>query len=299
MIPLSAFHAFRFDPPLGVAASLLLHVAIVGFFVAGFVAVLSQLTPRVKLGIANIAAAVSTGLLTGFFVARFVEAGSAPLGNLFEIVALCGLGLAVAYLVASRVKPMPAVGAFAFPVLAVIFGVDYLLAPTFARPGAHGPNEPLLVAHVILIVLAYGVFLLATTAAVMSLVQERQLKQHRETPFIRSFPPLESLRKLVNTCLLIGLPILTVGFALGFVAFNSADWGGVTSNPKIVASLVLWLVLVAALIGRITGVLHGRRHLYLVLAGFVLVIFSFVGLGLLAQSRNNQSASIATQETRA
>ncbi|MCC6575386.1 MAG: cytochrome c biogenesis protein CcsA [Planctomycetes bacterium] len=294
MMPLAAFHAFRFDPALGPAASFLLHGSILLFFVAAALAVLSQLVPgKVKLRWADATGAAATALLVGFFVARFIEAGSRPLGNMFEIVAMSGLVLAVAYLAASRLKPIPAVGAFAFPLLAVIFGVDYLLAPTFARAGADGPSQPLLVAHIVLVVLSYGVFLLATMAAVMSLVQERQLKQHRDTPFIRSFPPQEALRKLVHTCLLIGLPVLTVGFVLGFVSFTSADWAALPQNPKIIASLVLWLVLVAALVGRATGLLHGRRHLYLVLAGFVLVIFSFVGLGLIVQSRSQQVAALA------
>lgn len=296
MPPLASFHAFRFDPPLGTAASVLLHVAIAGFFVAGLLAVLAQLVPgKVKLRAANATGTAATALLAAFFAARFVEAGAAPLANMFEIVALCGLGLAVTYLIAARLKPMPAVGAFAFPALAVIFAVDYLLAPTFSRPGIQGPDQPLLVAHIVLVVLSYGVFLLATTAAIMSLVQERQLKQHRDTPFIRTFPPMESLRKLVNTCLLVGLPLLTVGFVLGFVSFTAADWAALPHNPKVIASLVLWLVLAAALIGRAAGLLHGRRHLYLVLAGFVLVVFSFIGLGLLTQSRRppQDAASVA------
>ena len=291
------FHTFS-SSAMGNAASLALHVAVGGFFVAAVLAVAALLLPnRVKMLTADIAGGLATLALTVFFVARFAEAGTDPLGSMFEVVALSALFLAATYFIASRVKPMPGVGAFAYPALAVIFLVDYLLAPTFVRPGHHGPEEPLLVAHIVLTILSYGVYCLAATAALMYLLQERQLKLHREPRYMRSFPSLESLRKLVNTCVSIGLPLLTIGFALGFTAFARDDWGSIPQNPKILSSLVLWLVLTGILVGKLSGLLHGRRHFYWVLVGFMLVILTYVGLGLLSfgrgQAANSQSANLA------
>lgn len=276
------FHSFS-QQTMGTFTALMLHLAIGGFFVAAVLSLAALLLPsRVKSGAADITGVASTLALALFFAGRFAEAGTEPLSNMFEVVALSALFLAAAYLVASRLKPMQGVSAFAYPALTVIFIVDYLLAPTFVRPGHHGPEEPLLVAHIVLVILSYGVYFLAAAAAVMYLLQERQIKRHKEARFMKDFPSLESLRKLVNTCIIVGLPLLSVGFVLGFLAFSKEDWASLPANPKVLASLVLWLVLIGIYLGRVTGLLHGRRPFYWVLVGFCFVILSYVGLGLMS-----------------
>jgi ABC-type uncharacterized transport system permease subunit len=293
---LSAVHSFSVSA-MGPWASLALHVAIGGYFVAAILAIAALMLPnKLKMSAADIAGGAATAALVFFFAARFVEAGTQPLGDMFEVVALSALFLALTYFAALAVKRMPGVGAFAFPALAVIFLVDYLFAVRFPPGTQPGPEQPLLVVHIVLIVLSYGVYFLAATAALMYLLQERQLKLHREPRYMRNFPSLESLNKLVNTCVLIGVPLLTVGFALGFAAFRSDDWANLPRNPKVLASLVLWLVLVGVAVGRWVGFLHGRRHFYWVLVGFVLVLLTYVGLGILSasQAERAHSAAVAT-----
>jgi ABC-type uncharacterized transport system permease subunit len=130
----------------------------------------------------------------------------------------------------------------------------------------------------------------------MFLIQERMLKRHRDPAALRNFPPLEALRRLVSTCTWIGLPLLTVGFGLGFLAFTAADWAGIHRNPKIVASLVLWLVMVAVVAGRRMGWLHGRRHFYLVALGFALVLSTYVGLGLFQARQDSETTPQSGRE---
>lgn len=294
---LAAVHSFSASA-MGPWASLALHVAIGGYLVAAVLAIAALMLPsKLKMNAADIAGGAATAALAFFFTARFVEAGTQPLGDMFELIALSALFLAITYYVAIAIKRMPGVGAFAFPALAVIFLVDYLFAVRFPPGSRQGPEQPLLVVHIVLIVLSYGVYFLAAAAALMYLLQERQLKLHREPRYMKSFPSLESLNKLVNTCVLIGVPLLTVGFALGFAAFTSEDWANVAHNPKVLSSLVLWLVLVGISVGRWVGFLHGRRHYYWVLVGFVLVLLTYVGLGVFsaAQAERARQVAIATE----
>ena len=106
------------------------------------------------------------------------------------------------------------------------------------------------------------------------------LKKHKDPAIMRNFPPLESLRRLVNSCIMIGLPVLTVAFALGFASFDASNWGELFTSPKVLTSLVLWVILLIVVAGRRFGWLHGRRHFYMVLVGFVLVLATYVGLGI-------------------
>lgn len=294
---LANVHSFSSDA-MGPLASLALHVAIGGFLLAALLAIGALLLPsKLKMAAADIAGVFSTIALGLFFAARFAEAGTQPLGSMFEVIALSAMFLALAYFAAMSVKRLPGVGAFAFPALAVIFLVDYLFAVRFPPGSQTGPEQPLLVVHIVLIVLSYGVYFMAAVAAAMYLLQERQLKLHREPRWTRNFPSLEALSRLVSTCVQIGLPLLTIGFALGFAAFTPEDWAGLASNSKVLSGLVLWVVLVGISAGRFTGYLYGRRHFYWVLVGFVLVLFTFVGLGLYtaAQAERAKASPVARE----
>jgi ABC-type uncharacterized transport system permease subunit len=277
---LQTFHEFT-SHAMSPVAAVALHAAIGAFIIAAIIALAALLQPtRARMSWADWTGAFATGALVAYFAVRFARTGTEPLQNMFDVVGLSALFLALVYFAATRLKKLESVGAFAYPAIVVIFLVNLLLAGT-ATQGADAPiTSPLLIAHIVLIILAYGVFFMATVAAVMFLLQERMLKKHKDPAFMRSFPSLESLRRLVNACVLIGLPLVTVGFALGFVSFRTEDWAQIYTNPKVLSSLVLWLVLIAVVIGRRFGWLHGRRHFYLVLVGFALVLVTYVGLGL-------------------
>lgn len=294
MMLAQTFHEFSRNA-MGPTATIALHVAIAAFIIAAVIALGSLLQPgRVKMFWADTTGAVATLALAIYFIARFIEAGTQPLQNMFEVVTLSAFCLALIYFIATRLKKLPAIGAFAFPAISIIFLVNLMLAGT-ATTGVEQPlSSPLLVLHILFTILAYGVFFMATVAAVMFLLQERMLKKRKDPNIMRSFPPLESLRGLVNTCVLIGLPLMTLGFVLGFIAFAPEDWAGIAQNPKVMTSLVLWLTLLVVVVGRKLGFLHGRRHLYMVLVGFALVLMTYVGLGVWAA--NNSEQRTATSE---
>lgn len=284
------FHRFT-SGSMGLLPQVALHTAIAAFVIAAVIALLALFAPgRARMRWADITGAAGTAALLVYFGARFAEAGLAPLQNLFEVIALTALCLAGAYFVATRLKPMPALGGFAFPALAAVFVVSLLAAGTVEASDQRAPLSAMAVLHVLLTILAYGVFFMAAVAASMFLIQERALKRHHTPGFARHFPPLESLRKLLHQCLWVGLPLLTAGFALGFGAFSPSQWGALVLTPKVLTALVLWLVLLAGTLGRLTGWLHGRRQSYLVLIGFGLVLATYIGLAMFVRADTDHAA---------
>lgn len=280
----ASFHQFS-NGVMGTTAQVALHAAIGAYTIAALLALAGLFAPgRVRMKWADHVGAVGTGALAAYFIARFAEAGLAPLSNVFEVVTLSALCLALAYFVATRLKPLPALGGFAFPALAAVFLVSLLFASSTSRTPGAADSGALVILHVILVVLAYGVFFMAAAAATMFLIQERALKRHHTPGYARQFPPLEALRKLLMQCVWIGLPLITAGFALGFGAEPLDRWGSLLLTPKVFTSVVLWLVFVAAVTGKAAGWLHGRRHSWLVLAGFALLIASYAGLALFVRN---------------
>lgn len=274
------FHSFT-TSAIGPAAGVALHGAILGYLIAAVIGIAALYAPtKVRMLWADWTGAVATVALVVYFAARVAESGVAPLQNMFEVVTMSALCLALVYFISTRLKPMPALGGFAYPALVGIFLVNLMLAGSLTGSATDQAAHPLIAVHVLLVVLSYGVFFMAAVAAWMFLLQERALKQRRNEGLVKHLPSLESLRRLLHRTVLVGLPLLTVGFVLGFAAFPPSQWGSLVMTPKVMTSLVLWLVLLASVIGRFAGWLHGRRHSYLVLLGFVLVLLTYVGLGL-------------------
>jgi len=132
--------------------------------------------------------------------------------------------------------------------------------------------------------LSYGAFLAAFAAGVLFLIQERQLKRKTMGVLFRRLPALESLDR-VNFCAIsAGFGLLTIGATSGFIesALLRGRWW--TGDPKEYLTVLLWAGYLVLWALRRRATLRGRRVALLSIAGFSLVLFTFVGAGRLVPS---------------
>jgi ABC-type uncharacterized transport system permease subunit len=122
-----------------------------------------------------------------------------------------------------------------------------------------------LILHVGLVLAAFAGFTLAAGLAGLYLWEERRLKSRAADILRLRLPPLASLERLAGRTILVSLPLLTVGLAIGIV--RQQREGGRFDALEAVTVLT-WLVYGAVLALRPTG----RRAAYFALGGFVLVI---------------------------
>ena len=172
-----------------------------------------------------------------------------------------------------------ALGAFVLPVV-VALG---LVLPTGLRSLALEPaiRSAWIWVHVALALLGLAALVLNFAAAVMYVLQERQLKTRRPSAVYYRLPPLETLDRLSHRTLTLGFPFLTAGLLLG-VLWAGAAWGSVlTWDPLALFSILMWLVYAATLAGRTMGRWHGRRAAYFAIAGFGLLLLTLCASVLL------------------
>ena len=138
--------------------------------------------------------------------------------------------------------------------------------------GAHSDYGNLfLVLHVGLVLAAFAGFTLAAGLASLYLWQERGLKRRAADILRRRLPPLASLERLTWRTILVSLPLLTLGLAIGIV--RQQREGGRFDALEAV-TLITWLVYGGFLALRPTG----RRAAYFALGGFALVIVARLAL---------------------
>jgi len=108
------------------------------------------------------------------------------------------------------------------------------------------------------------------------------LKSKRPRAFYYRLPSLDVCDELYYRSLVFGLPFLSVGILTGFV-WASQTWKGPWElDPKILASLVIWLIYLTLFSTRLSGSWRGRRAAYVAIFGFAAVMVTFLGVSLLS-----------------
>ena len=211
---------------------------------------------------------------------RIFEAGRTPLTNLHEALSFFAWAIIGVYFLLYFKYRLEVLGAFVSPVTVVLM----VLASLF--PKEIVPVEPVLNSfwlpvHVIFAIGGNAMFALAFAAGVMYLIQERQIKSKRIGVFYRRLPALKVLDDINHRCLTLGFPLLTLGIITGSIWAESA-WGTYWSwDPKQTWSLITWFIYAALLHGRLTVGWRGRKAAIFAIAGFLFLVFTFLGVNLL------------------
>src|SRR3990172_4701118 len=117
-------------------------------------------------------------------------------------------------------------------------------------------------------------FALNFAGALMSLLQERQLKARRPGALYYRLPDLQTLDRLTYRTLALGFPFLTTGLILGALWARTA-WGSVlTFDPLASLSVLARAIAAPTPAGRPVAGLHGRRAAYFAVFGFAVLVLT-------------------------
>jgi cytochrome c-type biogenesis protein CcsB len=226
--------------------------------------------------------AVSIGFAshTLAILARYLEAGHTPVTSLYESLSFFAWMIIGILLIANLKYKVKVLGSFLTPVALI------LMLFAFALPKEIFPLAPVLKSfwhpfHVIFAFLGDALFALTFCCGVMYLIQEHQLKSKKMGPITKRLPPLSLLDDLSYQSLKYGFPLLTLGIITGAVWAEYA-WGRYWNwDPKETWSLITWLLYAALLHQRLTVGWRGRKAAIMAIAGFLAILFTFLGVNLL------------------
>jgi len=210
-----------------------------------------------------------------------------PVSNLYEATIFAAWTIVTVYLVVGVWSRLRFLGAFASPVLFCI-GV-FALMPALDRTHSANPEATgaLTSLHAALLSLAYGAFGLSSVAALMYLTQERNLKFHKMKAVISLMPPIQRLEAIVGRLLLVGFILLTVGLAIGgYDLFRMDNPDAHRGDPKVIWSVLVWLIYLGLVVMRWKFAQGGRRFALGAIGIFVFVLLTFWGVNLLSPIHN-------------
>lgn len=216
--------------------------------------------PAVLLGVG------ATAHLAYVLVASLI-AHACPVYSIHFFLSMASVFASAVYLLARRRFRIHGLGLVLAPIGLTLTLSTFVLG----QPAPAGSFAPSFIAlHVFANLCGAALFLLATGASVLYLVQERRFK--RKKAVLRAkLPSLDSLDRAAHLFVLAGYPLLTVGLATGTMGARSLESGSTDELLRALFGWATWLVFGAVLLLRRIG-WRGRRAAYGTVAGFACAV---------------------------
>ena len=238
--------------------------------------------------------------LAAFFHTAYVCLASflanvCPVKSIHYVASIAALSATGLYLFLRRRSSIDAVGAFVAPV-----SLTFVLGSRFVGVPDQSVGGGLLAFHVTVNVLGDALFLLATGAAVLYLVEERRLKQKRAVHLFGRLPPLDALDRAEHRLLLWGFPLLTLGIISGTAWARRIEMGSPADAARALFAFGTWILFAGVLILRAAFGWRGRRAAYLTIAGFlsaVAVLVVYLVRGSSAAATGSAIAEMVARST--
>lgn len=242
-----------------------------------------------KVGHAALAGAVlfhAASLIVRTIIARNMPQHSwyVPWSNWFESFSFFAIVIAVIYLIIQGRLRLPVLGAFVTP-LCFLTMIVAIRSPF----GTQIPNLPpalqsfWMAIHVPVMFISYAAFANAFAVGLAYLLQEWQMKSKKPSALAFRLPSLEELDTLIYRIIAYATPILTLGVLLGALWAYDA-WGRYWGwDAKETWALITWIIYMVYLHMRLVVGWRGRKTAYLSLAGFGVVLFTYVGVNYLSE----------------
>ena len=163
---------------------------------------------------------------------------------------------------------------FVLPVAAVCVLVQGLVH------NAHFLNYvylPYFKAHIVVALLAYGLFTFAAFHALLMRLAERKLHHQSTWISLPNLPPLMPMEKLLFQAISAGFILLTLTIVSGFLFSEEIFGSPMQLNHKNIFTLISWLIYATLLLGHYQLGWRGRKATRLALAGFVCLLLAYMG----------------------
>ena len=210
---------------------------------------------------------------------RFSASGHLPITNMHESLSFFALTIVGAFILFERKYKVTILGAFVIPI-ALLLVISSSAFPSAIRELNPALKSNWLWIHTLMAFISYAMFTIAFGAAVFYLIQQYFLKKKRLGALFHKLPSLNTLDDINYRCLTIGFPLLTIAIITGAIWAEKA-WGTYWSwDPKETWSLITWFIFAALLHSRLTTGWRGKRASLLTIAGFLVMLFTFIGVNL-------------------
>ncbi|HYY57477.1 MAG TPA: cytochrome c biogenesis protein CcsA [Pyrinomonadaceae bacterium] len=262
----------------------LLLMVLAAYVVAAIHSVLAFVNKRRAVErVAFAALALGFAMHTASLITDWTQEGHYPLFGLRETLSFLAWTLVISYLLTLSRYRATALGSFTLPLVALLTFMATVVRHRGGTPGdvTESGAAWLFPVHTTMLLFAYASFFVVFIASIMYLVQERELKLKTFGAFFHRLPSLSTVNEIASHAAGIGLTLLTLGIATGMLWSSSRDGRLWHNDPKEIFAALTWLLYMALILYRSTANWRGRKAAWMGVAGFGLVLCTFIGARLI------------------
>jgi HemX protein len=196
-----------------------------------------------------------------------------PVNTVFEIFSMLAFSVSAMYWIIELRSHRKETGyfilniAFFFQLISSFFIKDTPIVPEILR-------SPLFGAHVACALIGYAAITIAFAYSLMYLMLYHEMKSSRFGVIYKKLPTLESLERMTMTAIKLVVVILGIAICFGIIWLNHIYKNEYYADPKLISSVVIWIMYGVLLIARKYFFIQGRRIMIFSIAGFLISIFS-------------------------
>ena len=221
---------------------------------------------------------------TSAIILRMISSGHPPLSNGYEFLLTFVWGITAVYVFTEFRYKLRSLGAFVMPIPFLILMFIIMSMGTEERIAQAVPpalKSQWLTFHVVTAMFAYGAFAISFGLGIMYLLKLRKEgngNKFNPQGIVSRFPALDILDELSYKVVGFAFPLLTLCIITGAIWADYA-WGTYWSwDPKETWSLVTWIIYAGYLHARLMYGWKGKRAAWMVVFGFLAVLFTFFGV---------------------
>jgi len=251
------------------------------YFLATAHYVLFLINQKESIGkVAQITTIIAFAVHTLYLIYQMVYLERIPITNLRESLGFFAWAIIANYIFLEYKVKTRVMGAFIIPLAFIALAVSLTFQVTIT-PLPEYFSSAWLGVHTTLAFLADAAFAIGFGVGIMYLIQDRQLKSRHIGPLYRRLPNIGLLDELSYKAIALGFPLLTLGMMTGMIWASTALHHFWSWEPKEVWSLITWIIYASYLHMRLVAGWRGRKSAYMSVVGFLLVLFTFLGVNLL------------------
>jgi ABC-type uncharacterized transport system permease subunit len=154
-----------------------------------------------------------------------------------------------------------------------------LSAQSYSEPSSVVPpqfSSGWIYMHIALIMVGYSALIISFVASILYLIQERNLKAKGVAGFWSRLPALATIDEIGYRVLIFGFPFMTFGLIAGSILAEAKFGAEYFKDPKVLLSILMWVVYTVLLYTRWSAGWRGRRAAYLAACAFAAAAVAWV-----------------------
>jgi ABC-type uncharacterized transport system permease subunit len=226
---------------------------------------------------------VAIGIHTVLIGARTAFHGHCLVYNPFEMMTLISFTIGVTYLVVELSTGERGTGVF-FVAMALLFQT---VSAMFGAPVEQSTANPVLLnnyvgLHISAALIGYTAFTISAVYGALYLMLYHQIRSNRFNTFYERLPSLGLLEIMSSRAALLGVVFLSIAIVVALVWMPDIVPNFSYADPKMISTVMIWFVYVAALGARYIARLDARKVMVMSLVGFLGTIVSMTIINFIA-----------------